>query len=711
MPLSGLHQEVPAPGTSASKLINFTVDAPTQGWDNRIGYEKYFVGEDTLYAPFSSLGRIDSLFVWPKHAGALEYILFETGGTLYFLQDWSSISSIRALDSDRNIPTSSEVPSTYTPFGKWLVILNGHNAPIRYSGWDHEAVQAYYPVRGLGWTGAPPPPLAWDVDVDPSTNSAQAGQVIGIWASGGGEYGLGSSTSDAPNGYKWRVTFLSDAGGESPISAASNAVEWVTPSAGDWANHRFIVGMSLPVGPAGTLARNVYRTKNLGDNDLGSGEEQEYFYVATIRNNTETFYYDHWSDNQLGSAALTEADSLPFPAPSARYSCTYKGCLLVDGGASQGTRFYWSLPGKPDQYKSLDYADVGSRAGGEITGFYAHYNFVLIFRDRAVDLFYGTYGKFEVRPLMQGIGTRASQTARAVPELGGVVFLADDGAYLVSGSVDGGGTVSVTKLSASVQDEVDRMNLDVSARATAEYSSLWREYHVYFPADGEDRNSLGLVFHLDKKAWSTRVDYPVGCLAVNMNGDFIFGHHTGYTGVTGDPAGLFVLSRRHACGHEYVETVNGENQSTFTTVYASPCPSTYRSAWQDFGNPEEKKQVLYLYLYAYTMGNDPITVTVLKDYSSTGVDAPAIRLQRADWADQEVMGTAQVATSYWEEERVSCFRIDVNSALTRTQGQGGNACSWWAFEVVTTADFVLFGYALEAKPSQAATILPAKRAL
>ena len=76
-----------------------------------------------------------------------------------------------------------------------------------------------------------------------------------------------------------------------------------------------------------------------------------------------------------------------------------------------------------------------------------------------------------------------------------------------------------------------------------------------------------------------------------------------------------------------------------------------------FGDPTEKKQVLYLYLYVTTMGDDPVAVTVLKDYSLTGVGVPAIRMQRADWADQAVYGTAVLGDVSWEDPLVACPQL------------------------------------------------------
>ena len=59
--LSGVDELLPQADGSATKVQNFTVDPATGGWDNRIGYEKFFPNS-TLYLPFNLEKRIHSLF-------------------------------------------------------------------------------------------------------------------------------------------------------------------------------------------------------------------------------------------------------------------------------------------------------------------------------------------------------------------------------------------------------------------------------------------------------------------------------------------------------------------------------------------------------------------------------------------------------------------------------------------------------------------------
>ena len=190
-----------------------------------------------------------------------------------------------------------------------------------------------------------------------------------------------------------------------------------------------------------------------------------------------------------------------------------KNLLFLDGGASEGTRIYWSKPGKPDEFDALNFVDLGGREAGEITGLHPYQNFLIVMRERGIDIVRSVSNSsgnvwFDAQPVSGSIGTKAKDTITTIPDLG-VIFLASDGVYLMSGSRDGGGTIALKKVSDPIMKTIERLNPDVLARATAVYSHKWREWHCYFAADGEEKPSTGIVLHMDRIAWSVREDFPV----------------------------------------------------------------------------------------------------------------------------------------------------------------------------------------------------------
>lgn len=89
--------------------------------------------------------------------------------------------------------------------------------------------------------------------------------------------------------HRWKVTLVTGSG-ESVPTGGSNYLN--VPSAG---NRQ--VAVTLPIGPAGTTARKVYRTK--------AGNTRDYYLVTTINNNTGVSFTDTASDGSLGASAPT----------------------------------------------------------------------------------------------------------------------------------------------------------------------------------------------------------------------------------------------------------------------------------------------------------------------------------------------------------------------------------------------------------------------
>ena len=686
-PIRGMNELIPQPVDSCYLLQNFTSHPRTQGWDDRIGYEPYLSGQ-TTWSPFVGLGRIDSLYVWSTHQGAKEMILFECEGALYQFVIWGDNPSIQQVGSDRPVPAPNEPTSTFTPFGRFLIIVDGRADPIKYEGWPFlPSGTPYIKQYPLGWDRITPTPEPWGVNTTPST--LDVANELPIFTDGSlpkTEIGLGYRTGDAENKYRWKCTFVNNAGSESPISKASDAISWVTPTAGYFDNNRFVVGMEIPIGPKGTLARRIYRTKNISDTDDNTDIPEVFYFVDEIPNNSETFYYDYRADRQLGSEAPSDDDSIVFPARSARFSALFKGCLFIDGGTSSETTMYWSVPNQPDTFRALDYSSLGGRETGGITGLYSYTNFLVVLRERGVDMVRGDpVNGFSIVPLTQSLGSRAVHTLATIPGLG-VVFLAADGIYLIDGSFDAGGELGIKKLTDSIQRVMDRINPDVIARSYGVYSHKWGEYHCYFAVDGSDRPNFGVVLHTDRGDWSVREGFPISCIATDYNGNLIFGHNEGDVGNTPDEAGLFVISRRRALGQTRVNVGTAENPTYELQDNTAPT-SIFKSPWIDFGDPTVKKNVHSVTLYTMTMGDNGIALTSYSDYGYVGVTSPQYRLQRPDKADQFVYDTVTLdvdENNVWEEEYLTQVRIDVES----------KELSHYQFEISTTQDIVIVGYSI-----------------
>ncbi len=692
--LLGVDELQPQADGSATKVENFTVDPSTGGWDNRIGYEKFFASGGA-YSPFTNQERIQSLYIWNTHNSARTYHLFEaahsgasTGTLWHTVGNGPSGPTLDAVQLSRTIPTNSEPATNYSPFGRYLVITNGHDEPLKFDGDRYTQV---------GWQSIPGPVSPWRVDTSDGGVSNEQNIAINAPANTSNflpegfvqNIGLGSTTNDAPNAYKWKVSWVNETGSESPLSAGSELVTWTTPSGGTafYQNVRNGVYLSdLAKGPPGTVARRIYRTMNLGDGATTDGNET-YYFVAQINNNLDTVYVDYVPDQFLVNLAPEATSSILFPATSTRFSATFKGVLFIDGGQSNPTRIFHSNPLSPDSFSANAYFEVGVRDGGDITGLFPYYNQLLVFRENSIEMIRGdSVNGFQISPFLSGVGTRAAATATTIPGIG-VLFLGNDGIYRISGGLDGGSTIKISKVSDDLVKTIGRINKSTVVRSTAAYSSKWREWHCYVPVDGEEKPSLGIVYHMDKDTWSLRTGFPVSCIATDQNGELIFGHNTGYVSGGGTyETGLFVITRKRASG--YVVT-GGDTYSD-----APPPTAIYKSKWHDMKSAPSKKFVKYIYLHVVTQGDNTIPITYYMDFDYTGITSSGEKMQRPDHVDQGIYDLAVFDSSVWEEGMVSTIRYPVAQ----------KASSFFAFEVETTNDIVLIGYTVEYSVDGTSTI-------
>ena len=96
--LKGVDQRIPAPKATAAEMENWRTDWETGGWNNRLGYEKILTSTST-FAPFTTTGRIDSVFLWSERSAALRWLLFETNGVLYIVN--YALNQLIQLEANR----------------------------------------------------------------------------------------------------------------------------------------------------------------------------------------------------------------------------------------------------------------------------------------------------------------------------------------------------------------------------------------------------------------------------------------------------------------------------------------------------------------------------------------------------------------------------------------------------------------------------------
>lgn len=683
-PLGPMVQVVPAPVDSAERIVNMRVDPDTAGWSSRVGYERYRPNPASGFSPFQSLGRIDSVYVFEQVGGGARYhVLLESGGTLYLLNE-AGLVSLRALVTGRSVPTPSEPASVYARVGQSVLVTNGQDWPLLVQPWPLRDSVVWNPgdetlARPLGWAAAPRAPRPLGVQPTGATSSSAdtSGDEVSVWwpskpraIEWGGQWGLGlTGAAGAPKAseYRYAVSFIADTGAESPLSALSSPVTWDNVGTFRWA-----VAVDLPTGPAGTVARRLYRTRNTS-NDASTAGDETLYRVADIAENVTGLYWDAVRDTAMGDQAPSRAESVPLPAPGARVGAVWGDCTWLDGGANDGTRLYFSHPGLPDQFGAADYLNLGSD-GGAVVGLFAYYTLLVVLRESGVDVVTGQYPTFQVSTVSQQVACRSPHAVDAVPGLG-IVMLAQDGVYRLDGGLDGGAVFRLERISDTIRDELQRLTQDCAQRAVARYSPATREFHLYLPVDGNDRPNLGLVYHLDRSGWSVREGFPVGAIDRMYDGSLVFGHHTGAEAGNTAEAGLFIVSGVRSMGGTVTE-------QQFTP--GPPPVSVWRSPWLNMGDAQLEKQPQYVTLHVLTTGDITVALRWRKDWAYAWTTARPFKLQPPDRAELDTFDEATLPAT-WERARVVPLRIPV----------AAQSCAWWQFEVQTTEDVVVVGWQVE----------------
>lgn len=698
-PLMGIDERIPAMANTSILMQNFSYDAMTKCWHNFVGFEEFFHKITRPY-PRSWIpsASVDSIYYYQRHNSAQQWLLYEQDGTLYYSDNIAGTFTgliPQPLSTDRHIPAANECHTSYNPFGKYCVITNGIDGALKYRGGNR--------VFPLGWDYRPQSPDATrplNLTTNPqtyveSTNNFQMGnnEIGGTTNFDTQSFqGVGSETKDDTNKYYYKVSFVNEAGSESPISEASSLVKWKTLEITKGTNaytNTACVTLQIPVGPTGTIARRIYRTARNGS---------DFYFLDVIRNNSDDIYVDYKADTQLGALAPNDSDSIIMPAKGARFSSSFKNCLFLDGGIADGSRIYYSSPLQPDTFKDSAYFDVGTREGGDVTGFMVYYNSLLIFREKAIDLVRGdALNGFELVPFISGIGCNSPHTIVNVPTLG-VVFLSKDGVYRIYGGLDGGADLNVVKVSDPIQQYIERMAFDKLPSAIGIYSSQWRELHFYISLDDGYQLDTGLVYHLDSDSWTIRdnTTYKIKCITTDKDASLIYGmfYEPGQVN-----KGIYVISYDRRAGTRQVGSGEGA-----TYPDALPIVSKIRTQWIDFGEPFIKKNVKYVYLYIQTTGNQNIQCTFYKDRQwYDGISDSGKLMQRADHTLQPVYGEGSVPTqnnagvwdtSKWQDKLLTQVRYAVDL----------QSVSEFAFEIETSEPIVLMGYAIEYTSKGAETI-------
>ena len=723
--LKGIGQHRAAKG--AWEAENWAFDQDTLGFTNARGYVSYFKGTGaTLGYPAYDIASM----YWYRRGG-LDYLLMEVfdGAVrkiVYYKSNAASLTEVEVLDLTHNTNRNTEAGTQYVPFGNFLAIFAEGKQPIKFFGnriepfgWDKEPSKPdpYNPPSNHDY-GDPSKTAPTADSIHYTTSNVNPKGFVGTAFSADNYIGLGEGDGSLPreerrNSYGYKVSFTSDTGSESPLSEASGFATWI---GGDdngissaysgitlWYQAAFdhtygLVVDNIPVGPEGTIRRNIYRTQNMRDGINGAVEV--YYLIDTIPNNFENLYTDIIPDSGATVAAPSFLESMVLPR-GVKHATAYKNRVIVASSTDHPSRLWWSNANAPEQFAHNSYFDFGNISGSPITGLYAYKELVLIFRPDGIDALTPTGQTdqpFTVTPVIEGTGCVASKSIQAIPNLG-VIFLGSDGFYLVQGNFSGGGQVSVQKLSLGLGHNFETINRTAIGKACSTYNKWDNEYWCQVPAYGQTFANLGFVYHVDANAWTTRTNVPAACFTQTPDAFTIFGSNANEQGLNANKKGVHTW-----CAVRTHGTTSGQP----TTEDASPA-STWRSHWLDFDAPSVSKVIRCIEVEIIATGEGALQLESRIDYDEqtqvasnsevvsepySGSNTRYYTSQKLEHQDRDPYGkfsqavlttaTGAAAASRMSPSRTTIVRFDVDST----------SCHQYSFKLVTSSHAILLGYTI-----------------
>lgn len=686
--LSGVDERPFASPQNGKSVMNMRYDASEGRWVHDRGYASYYpaspargVGTDTYMAY--------SLFLHQTLGGATKDIIVErddgSGGTGLYRVRPHITAGYTALQTGRHAPGVQEPGTSFATFGYVCVAVNGWDAPVRIYPLTNTEVR----VEPFGFPLRPAAPVPAAVGEGGMNTSATAyfyaltlfiDDVTIAYPTQSNTIGLGSPTKGSQNAYRYRYTWVTDTGSESPLSEESPIIAWTGGAVVGGGNYGYRYGMlitGIQPGPNGTLKRRIYRTRNLGETQVYG--DATYYFLGEIPNNYEVAYTDHIPDGMLGAEAPDDTDSAPLP-DTIRWIVGHAGRAWV---VSNDYRIHWSNPSQVETFGAIDYVDVSSRSGGRVTGLIPHDDLLLVLREGSLEAIVASQATSSYRavPVTESTGSRAPHAAITVPGWG-VLIVGDDGIYALRGSYTGGSVVSVNKLTRGITETWARVNIRALARAWSWWSPQDHEVVFALPADGKSYPTLQLILHLDRgdsdgPAWSFRELVQAGCGITGPEGwPYLGCHNKGLTDTEQLPVFVAVWAAYGGYGYDSSDA-----------TYATPLATTgwWESTDLDLGDPDQAKVVRTITATVTAYGENAIYLDAYVD--SSWEAAGQTQESTTHVQDRKlltVLGTVQIATGEWSKKGISEVRFDLNIYHVRRI----------RFRIRSESVWALHGYAL-----------------
>lgn len=438
----------------------------------------------------ATYGHMHGIFHAKLDQGQRDVTLIRTGTRLIEHVGWRSTSTrVRTLVSNLSSDPNAKFPDQFVLIGDRIIWTNGIDPARIYDG---------YKVLELGFTDTPsaPTPLGPAARNHPVFTNGGGYNHPGAIGVVGDVYDSGDGAL-LPDAWFYAVQNRDAFGNLSPLSPVGGPVTlrpertagffWHNgyedyPDLGvlgvnaevlgynairldDLTKQFFVEG--IPLGPTGTVARDLYRKR-------GNGPFQR---LMSIEDNVTTSVPDNTGEGGLGSEPQ---DVMPMP----RFSvcCSHQGRLWF----AVGPRVYYSEVGFPGTVLRTSYVEPDS-AGGEITGLASWNGHLFAFTGSSTYAVQMDAEGIRTRAVSSSDGCAAPNSIRATA-FGELVWLASNGFRAM------GADMVPRPISKDIDTLFSRFNPAFLSRATAVWKSTTQEYLCAVSEAGVPGNNLILAY-------------------------------------------------------------------------------------------------------------------------------------------------------------------------------------------------------------------------
>ncbi len=452
---------------------------------------------------FDSINAVHSMHWFAQHQGGRQYTVLEHDagdGTLTLAYVNYSSPTVEAIQTGRQMVYGPTPGTTYFDHAGWVYVLNGYDRPVRWNG--ERLVDV-----GFGRRPAPPLVSISGYDQADANYGTAPDEFNNAYQRGVGAQQDASDARANRYVYGYATTEINDLGHESPLSE----IVWVRGRNTDSASATRGVGsinVELARSAKNVMGKRIWRTVNVYDGGAVTGAPV--YLVAEFGTGGRIHYVDDSPDHEL-ILQYDPTNTGVWPA-RAKYATLFKHTLFVDDGSGN---LRYSAPGFIEQMPASNYLVLGDSKAGPVMGLKATKNALVAFKRRGIYLVRGDPSSgFQVETLTEDIGLAAPRSIVEVPRLG-VIFLAEDGPYLLVGALEDTGTPTTVQFIGGQVAKFWRREVNRKALEAVRATRYAKDREVWFsmPVDGDDRPSTGLIFHYQTGGWSLRPGFPFSALA------------------------------------------------------------------------------------------------------------------------------------------------------------------------------------------------------